>query len=237
MKVCVIYGSPRKGNTYKAAQIIKERLIKGGDIEFVEFFLPRDMPHFCCGCYNCIEKGEEKCPHSEYTLPIAKAIKDSDGLILTTPVYVLAESAAIKSLMEHLGYMYIPHRPMEEMFSKVAIVVSTTAGAGTRYAIKTVARTLNYWGAKRIYKCGLRIFAKNWEEMKPGKQQKFKRNLERKADKFHRAAVKQDKLHTLLFTRFMFFMMKKMMGNYQDGHTDKEYWRSKGWLNGKSKPF
>lgn len=34
MKVCIINGSPRKGNTYKATSIFKEELKKNGDVEF-----------------------------------------------------------------------------------------------------------------------------------------------------------------------------------------------------------
>lgn len=177
MKICIVHGSPRKGNTYKAAQIFKDQMGKNGEVEFTEFFLPKDMPEFCCGCFTCFDKGEDKCPHSEYTQPIIKSIRESDGIIFTSPVYVLAESGAIKSFLDHYGYQYLSHRPMEEMFSKVGMVISTTAGAGTRHSIKTITRNLDWWGIKRVYNCGLRIFAKNWEDMKFERQLKFQRKL------------------------------------------------------------
>ncbi|WP_234978646.1 hypothetical protein [Anaerosalibacter sp. Marseille-P3206] len=40
-----------------------------------EFFLPKDMPNFCCGCTNCFLKGEEFCPHHEVIAPIKTAME------------------------------------------------------------------------------------------------------------------------------------------------------------------
>ena len=237
LKVCVIHGSPRKGNTYKATQIFMEQLKKKGEVDFFEFFLSKDMPYFCSGCYNCFFKGEDKCPHAQYTQPIAEAMKEADGFIFTSPVFALAESGQIKAFLDHFSYLYMPHRPMEEMFSKVAMVISTTAGAGTKHAIKPVSRSLTYWGIRKIYSIGLRIFAKSWQDMKLSKQDKFTRLLHARANKFFTAVENRKKLHVRLFTRLLFFAMKKSMSGYEEGNTDKKYWAEKGWLAGQSRPF
>ena len=237
MKICIIHGSPRKGNTYKAVSIFKEELQKCGEVEFIEYFLPKDMPHFCCGCFSCFDKGEDKCPHVKYIQPITDSMRESDGLIFSSPVYVLAESGQIKAFLDHFGYLYMPHRPMEEMFSKVAMVISTTAGAGTGNAIKTISRSLRYWGVKRILKCGFTIFAKNWDDMKQEKQQKFKNTLCKKAKEYYKITLMRKKLSPRLFTRFLFRLMKGMISGYPDLHPDKEYWKKKGWIKGISKPF
>lgn len=237
MRICVVHGSPRKGNTYKAVEIFKEELRKKGEVEFTEFLLPKDMPKFCCGCFLCFEKGEEKCPHAQYVQPIAGAMREADGLIFSSPVYVLAESGAVKALLDHFGYIFIPHRPMEEMFSKVAMVISTTAGAGTNHSTKTVARSLRYWGVKRIYKYGCALNAKEWHEMKPQRREKVEGEIRGKANQFYKAVEKRGQLSTPIFTRIIFRLMRGMLGGYADGQTDKEYWREKGWLDGKCKPF
>lgn len=230
MKVCIVHGSPRKGNTYKATGIFKEELQKEGNVEFTEYFLPKDMPHFCCGCYNCLEKGEDKCPHAKYVQPIADSIKEADGLIFNSPVYVLAESGGMKALLDHFAYLYMPHRPEEEMFSKIAIVISTTAGAGTGNAIKTISRSLRFWGVRKIYKCGLAIFAKEWGDMKPQKQQNFKNILCKKARKFYKTVQKRKHLSPNIFTRMMLGILKGMISGLPDGHPDKEHWKQKGWV-------
>jgi multimeric flavodoxin WrbA len=237
VNICVIHGSPRKGNTYKAAKIFMEELNKNNDVKYLEYFVPKDMPHFCCGCYNCFEKGEDKCPHHQYTMPILNSIKEADGIILTTPVYVLGESGGMKALLDHYGFMYIPHRPMEEMFSKVAMVISTTAGAGAGHAIKTISRSLRYWGVKRIYSWGGSLFAKDWEDMELKKRHRFEKTLSKKAEKFYEALAKRKKLRPRIFTKLIFTVMKGAISKYSDGQPDKEYWKLKGWINGKSRPF
>ncbi|KAB3536094.1 NAD(P)H-dependent oxidoreductase [Alkaliphilus pronyensis] len=237
MKVCIIHGSPRRGNTYKATEIIKEELLKATSIQFDEFFLPADMPSFCCGCYTCFEVSEDKCPHSKHIQPIVQAMREADGLILTSPVYVLAESGGMKAFLDHLAYMYLPHRPMEEMFSKVAMVISTTAGTGTSYAIKPIARNLKFWGVKRVIKCGFSMAAKNWEDMSDVKKEKLSRLLRKKSRAFYFMLEKRDLLRPQIFTRIMFMMMRRMINGYKDGNADKEYWRKKGWLMGKNSPF
>ena len=45
------------------------------------------------------------------------------------------------------------------MFQKSALVVSTAALAGTKDANASVIRSLKHWGVRRIYSCGISIFA------------------------------------------------------------------------------
>lgn len=237
IKICIVHGSPRKGNTFKATKIFKKEMLKYDNIEFVEYFLPDDMPYFCHGCFTCFEKGENKCPHSQYIQPIAESFREADGLIITTPVYVLAESAQIKALLDHFGYIFMAHRPMEEMFSKVAMVISTTAGAGTGKAMKTITRSLTYWGVKRIVKCGFSLFAKDWHDIESKKHKKIEKKLSKKAKKFYRLLNNKDNLHYRIFTRILFLIMSKVIMKYERGHLDRQYWEEKEWLNGDKNPF
>ena len=118
MKYCIVYGGPRKKNTYHAVQIIKKRLAALGPAEFTEFYLPQDFPKFCTGCYTCFMKGEEKCPHREYAGPIEHAMLEADGLIFASPVYVMEMAAPMKNMLDHFGYLFMAHRPRREMFIK-----------------------------------------------------------------------------------------------------------------------
>jgi len=68
MKTVIIYGIEHKGSTYNVVQLFKKQLAIG-DNDVSEFFLPKDMPHFCIGCNNCFMKGEEFCPHQVMLLP------------------------------------------------------------------------------------------------------------------------------------------------------------------------
>lgn len=236
MKIAVIHGSQRNGNTEKTIDIVKEKLNSLGDNDFFDFYLPKDLPLFCCGCFKCIDTGNfggECCPHSKYTHPILEAMKVSDGIIVGSPVYSLAESGQVKAFLDHLGCIFMSHRPLEEMFSKTVLVISTTAGTGTRYVIKPIERALRYWGIPKIYyKCGLTLWAKNWNDMPLKKQGKYGKCLGEKAYAFYNS-MKKTKKHIPLKTKILFKIFRNLMNGYSDGHKDKEYWRDKGWLQGK----
>ena len=66
-----------------------------------EFFLPKDLNHFCTGCYRCLEN-REKCPFWEDKKPMDDAIKAADLLILTTPNYCMMPSAPMKAFLDLL---------------------------------------------------------------------------------------------------------------------------------------
>lgn len=238
MKITIIHGSNRAGNTDKTIDIVKKKLNSLGDNEFIDFYLPKDLPMFCAGCYQCFDKGEfggEFCPHRKYTHPILEAMKSSDGIIIASPVYVLAESGQVKAFLDHFGCIFMVHRPLQEMFSKSALVISTTAGAGTKHVIKTIKRSLVSWGIPKIYKCGFRMFALNWNDMPDKKQRKYEKILENKADSFYNS-MKSKKVYIPLKIKIMFNFMKGLINKYPDGNKDKEYWREKGWLKG-GKPW
>lgn len=235
MKLTVIHGSPRRGNTYRAAQLFLEALKKRGQIEAREFFLPQDLPEFCRGCIACVTRGEEGCPHVSYTKPILDSMLDSDALVLTTPVYVMSASGGMKNFLDHYPFLFINHRPRPEFFHKKAFLISTAAGAGTKSAMKPIATSLKYWGINRVYQKGFRIFALSWDEMPPKKRERYARQLDRRAEKFWRAVRKGDSA-PYFFTRFFFFISRMMHKNGADLPLDRQYWEAHGWLDGKS-PF
>ena len=113
MKICVIHGSQRNGNTEKTIEILKVKLNLIGNNDFFDLYLPKDLPLFCCGCFQCLDKGSfggECCPHAKYTHPILETMKLSDGIIIASPVYSLAESGQIKVYFDHFGCIFMSHR-------------------------------------------------------------------------------------------------------------------------------
>lgn len=238
MKIVVVHGSPRKGNTYKATQKFKEEMEKQGDIEFVDFFLPKDMPEFCHGCMNCFLKGELTCPHAEYTMPILDQMVSADGLIFTTPVFALSLSGCMKSFLDHYAYIFIVHRARSEMFNKKAFILASTVGAGSKAAIKTISTSLKYWGVNRVYSYSFTTFGTEWNNIETEKKSKIKSDIANKAKKFY-TEVDSGKNHTpYLFISFMFKMSRFILKKYADETSlDKQYWIDQGWYSGEKSPF
>ncbi|KAB3528961.1 flavodoxin family protein [Alkaliphilus serpentinus] len=236
MKITVIYGNNRRGSTYHSTEIIKKAMLECGEVAFEEVWLPKDLPEACLGCFNCILKGEGHCPHNQYVSKILDKIISSDGIILASPVYGLDVSGAMKTFIDHLCFMWMPHRPHGEMFSKIGFVVSTAAGGGTRRTNQTMMKALNYMGLRRIYSYGRAVAASSWEDVADGKRLLIKKELSKKARRFYFDLLKRRSLRVRTFTRILFMMMKGMISRYKDDNLDKEYWRAMGWLKD-SKPF
>lgn len=238
MKIVVVHGSPRKGNTFKATELFKEKMLQKGEVEFIDFFLPKDLPEFCCGCMTCFLKGEEKCPHSKYTLPIMEQFISADALIFTTPVYALSLSGGMKAFLDHFAYAFIVHRARPEMFKMKAFILTSTVGAGSKAATKTIKTSLKFWGVNRIYTYGFATFGDEWNDMDKTKKIKIDRKVEKKAYRFYKEVVSKKKHRPYLFIRMMYIFNRILIKKYHDDSSlDKLYWIQKGWYDGSSNPF
>ena len=232
MKTVIIYGVEHKGSTYNAVQLFKSEL-GVHDEDLTEFFLPRDMPHFCVGCNTCFMKGEEFCPHSAYVTPIKEALINAELVILASPVYLFHVTGQMKTLLDHFGFQFMVHRPNKAMFSKTALVVSIAAGSGTKSAMKDMTGSLEYWGVSRIYKFGFAINAANWNEI----SKKNKSMIESRVKKISKGILaKRNKVKPKLKVKGLFYIFRMMHKNSDSIANDKAYWKGQGWL-GKERPW
>ena len=233
MKICVIHGSNRKGNTDRTIDIIKQTLNALSDITYTDFYLPKDLPHFCNGCFACLRTGEyagQNCPHKEYTHIILNSLLESDGILIASPSYALAETAQVKSLLDHFACTYLNHRPNEEMFDKVGLVVSTAAGAGTGKAIGTISRNMLFWGIKRTVKFKANLWAMNWDEMEEKRRITIENNLRKKSIKFYHLVKNRYRIRASISSKVLHMVFAKLVKSYADTEPDKIYWKSKGWI-------
>jgi len=228
MKTVIIYGIEHKGNTYHVVQSFKEKLkIQADDV--TEFFLPKDMPHFCAGCSNCFMKGEELCPHYGDMNPIIEAILNADLIIFACPTFIAHIPAQMKALIDHLAYLYLPHRPREAMFHKTALVVSTVGGAGMRAAIKYLKSCLNMLGISQIFTFGAVVGGMELEDITRKVQKKVKRVSDQ-------ILAKQGRVRVSLKTKGYFLMFRLPHKGGKFIPYEREYWKKQGWL-GNSRPW
>lgn len=230
MRVLLIHGQNHKGTTYHMGRSLAEKLTAPEDI--TEFFLPRDLEHFCLGCYSCLDD-ETKCPFWSKKEVILKAMEQADVFVFTTPNYCYAPSGAMKSFLDLLFDLWMVHKPKDFMFSKRAVVLSASAGSSCKKAMNTVRDSLFYWGVPYIRTYGLAVQATGWGMVKPEKRSK----IEAKLDKIAAGLRSQKKPRVGFKTRFIFNVMKMMHEKGWDSSpTERQYWEDHGWLN-KSRPW
>jgi multimeric flavodoxin WrbA len=229
MKIVVLHGQMHKGSTYNITKLFLENL-SDENTEITEFFMPENAPSFCMGCFSCFIVSEEKCPHADVVQPIVKAIDEADLLILESPCYVLGMSGQLKTLLDHLAYRWMIHRPHPEMFSKVGLAISTAAGAGTKKVTKSLKDNLFHWGVPKIYRYGKNVGAMGWETVKPEK----KLQIEKEVRRLSKQISKQiGRVKPGIKTKLMFLIMRMGQKANDWNPTDKEYWIRNGWLNDK----
>lgn len=230
MKTILIHGQNHQGSSYHIGRLIAEKTSGGENL--TEFFLPRDLNHFCTGCYACVED-DTKCPFYEEKNRIMAEVEAADLLIFTTPTYCLGESAPMKSFIDLTFNYWMSHRPRKCMFTKKAVVVSTAAGSGAKKAVKRVANALFYWGVPCIWSYGITVQAMNWKGIRERKKQKIEKDAARIAGK----VIRKKHVKAGLRTKALFMLMRMMQkANFGSGEADKAYWEKNGWL-GKDRPW
>lgn len=233
MKITVLHGQMHKGSTYNITKLFLDKL-SDERTEVTEFFMPKNAPPFCIGCFNCLLKGEDKCPHADIVQPVAKAIEDADLLILESPCYVMGMSGQLKTYLDHLAYRWMSHRPHPDMFSKVGLVISTAAGAGTKKVNRALKDNLFFWGVPKIYSYGKNVGAMSWETVKPEKKLKIEKEVAEMAAKI----LKQiGRVKPGIKTKAVFKLMRLSQKANDWNPTDKGFWAENGWLEGKNKPW
>ena len=224
MNITVIYGQQHTGNTWRLTKLFLDQF-EGALI--TEFFLPQSGPHYCTGCMRCFNKGETYCPHAEKVQPIVEAIDQSDLIVFASPCYVMNMTGQMKSLMDHLAYHFMSHRPEPSMFRKQGLVLSTAAGSGAGKTTKAIADNLFFWGVAKIYRYGVAIQALDFEQISAKRKHKIERRVNRIVRKIKK---NNDRVKPGLKTKLMFSIMKLAQRQNEWNPTDREHWVKHGWL-------
>lgn len=228
MKILTIMGTPHRGNTRAITDLFLNEF-KDEKNEFDEIVLPNAFHEICYGCANCILKGEDKCPHFSLVNPMIEKIEKADLIIIATPIFAMSCSSGLKALLDHLAYIWLVHRPKESMFNKVGLIITSAGGSGVKDTVKLVKNNMFYWGIPTIYNYGVTTMKMGGNYIDYKNKDKIKKQVENKSNKIKRS-LKNRKVW--LKTKFFFkiFGMTQMNGWNK---TDSNYWKDKGWLDGK----
>lgn len=228
-KITVIHGQLHKGSTYNITKQIIDK-ISGVDKEVHEYFMPKDTPNYCLGCYKCFNESEKFCPQAERVEGIVKSMEESDIIIINSPTYCFGMTGQLKTLLDHFGYMWLSHRPKEAMFNKVGLVISTAAGSGANKVTKSLSQQLFWLGIPKVFRYGKNVNASNWEEVPSKIKESIKKDTSMLAQKVE---AKVGKASPGFRLKFIFAMMRMMQKSNNWNMVDKNYWQENGWLDRK----
>lgn len=234
MKITVIHGQGHKGITYHLTWALLEQIMNQGD-ELKEFFLPQDGPGFCIGCNSCFLRGEQDCPGAAKVQPIAAAMDWADVLIVGSPNYVMEMSGALKSLLDHLAYRWVTHRPSGAMYRKTAVTICSSAGAPAGHTVRAMAKQLRWMGVSAIYCFPFISNALTVSDLKPQKQAE----ITKKAGKIAGRVINHVRRpKTGLRARLFFYIFRKMQSapGAAWNPTDRDWWKDQGWI-GEVRPW
>ena len=229
MKIVVINGTELKGCTYRIKETFLSVLRDGNEI--TEFYLPKDLPHFCTGCKTCFFKDENQCPHAEYTMPIWKAILQADLLVFAAPVYALRTPAQMKALVDHLCCHWMVHRPDRAMFTKRAVILTNSIGAPNRSAQKDIATSLKWLGISDVCSLGFGLMeGVIWDELSGKRRNKIQAQTVKLANKYvtHQPGRMGLKVRVLFF--FCKLLHQAVLKKEDTPSADNQHWIKNGWI-------
>ena len=200
MKVLAIMGSPKgKGAGYKVVRTIEDRMKTMGDVEFEYLFLKDADLKPCIGCFNCVTKGEDRCPLKDARPAIEKKILEADGVILSSPAYVMNVSWLMKIFMDR--FAYTNHRL--RFFRQKVLLVANSGGSGLNETLAAMRIALG--GARVVHELG--VGTPPWPQT-IGAVAKKEKAINVAADKFYKAC-QDPSLPSPTFNEYMRFLIMR----------------------------
>jgi len=230
MKILVCVGSYRKnGNTAQIAGLIQDHLeiiaASGNEpLEIETVYLGHQRIGLCRGCRVCFDQGEEKCPLKDDLLLIKSKMKQADGILVASPVYVDDVSGTVKNWIDRLAH--VCHRP--EFAGKSAYLVATVGSTPTGNTLKTLRTALSTWGYHIVGLSGFKTGAlmKSTEI-----NARYQKQTEKIARKFY-LAIHERKFDRPSFLSLMTFKIQQWAWSRKASQdtVDTRYWKKQGWL-------
>jgi len=230
MKILICAGSYRRGgNTDRILQLITAHLKAEADrhqaaLELETLHLGHLAIAPCRGCRACFDRGEDKCPLKDDFLTVKSKMRQADGLIVASPVYVDDVSGITKTWIDRLAH--VCHRP--EFAGKCAYLVTTVGSSPTRHALGTLSLALSTWGFYLAGQAGFKMGA-----LMPAEEARAQ--FEAQAQKIARQlfqALHQRKFARPSFRALMTFKIQQQFWQKAaHDQLDYRYWSDQGWLD------
>jgi multimeric flavodoxin WrbA len=222
MRILVIIGSLRKGNTLETVRKIETYHKQRSDCEYEYLFLKQSDLKLCTGCHLCMTKGEGFCPLQDDRDAIIRKMEESDGVILASPTFSMNVSWVMKNFMDRLSYLQ--HRPR---FFRQKFMVLTVSGSyrGGKNAIQALSFAAF---AGTIIN---RLIVFNSPGMNDAKKEKQEKKIRDEAIKFARNMEKTVDLKPSFVNIIWFSAFKAISLLYRDEcQADHEFYKDKQYF-------
>jgi multimeric flavodoxin WrbA len=210
-KVLILDGSARKKNTYNILKQVETILkSRGHEVEFVNLF---DYEiNDCVGCEQCV--GADSCHVPDGMAPLIKKILDSDGLVLSSPVYLSGVTSKFKTFADRTNIWM--HKP--ETAGMPVMFVSTTAATGMKETVHFFKAYATGLGA-RVGEAVTRTGPKMKNPVREKELSRFLSLLELDKSRYRPA-----------MNEIVMFTVQKVMAG-KSGGDDRKFWEEKAWLD------
>ena len=221
-RILVVMGSPRRGNTYGAAERLRALMEARGPVTFEYLWLGDAALEHCRGCAACVGRGEEFCPVRDDVPAILERMRGADGIVLASPVYSWQVPGRLKVLIDRLSYTM--HRP--QLYG-ARVLVLATGMLGTRDVERYLAGVARFWGAEVVGTAGLITPP----TVPVRRQERNERILARAAAAFCRALRPGRRASPSLRSVLNFRGGRALIDEQRDETpVDYRYWKEHGWL-------
>jgi len=223
-KILVIMGSPRKGNTFRACEELREILEQELPVEFEYLWLKDVNLQPCKGCLACFSEGEARCPNRDDAPFIEQKMHNADGVVFASPVYGMNVSGQMKTFIDRLSYVF--HRP--RFFDKKALLLTTAGVLGNDEVLKYLDTVARIWGFEVAGKLGLVTAT----PVPPYRIERNRKAIARSAGEFATALRRPVRKSPGLYDIIIFRGQRGAFSQLAEvSPADYQYWKEKGWFD------
>ena len=123
MKIAVLNGSPKTGNTAAMVNAFAEGAKEAGhEVEILH--VGKMKIAGCLGCEYCHGKGEGKCIQKDDMEKLMPAYLESDMIVFASPIYYFSMTAQLEAALQRV---YCIGKPAKA--AKAALLLSSASGA------------------------------------------------------------------------------------------------------------
>jgi multimeric flavodoxin WrbA len=222
MKIVAFIGSPHKriSNTRELLRwVLEEAESLGAETKIIDIL--DHKINYCSGCGTCLMNGT--CPQTDDMRNLKEIMKESDGIILASPVYFFSVPAQMKTFIDRL--LSFGHRP--SLSGKYGLSVVVSAGKGEIQVANWLLSILQSFGVNPVGTLsGICITAKNFYD----KTALIAQAKHIAQDLVRAWKEKQTFPRNEWNLEFHRFMKELIFYNQEFMRKDFEYWNSHGWF-------